>query len=211
MTPSSPRDRFQVDDVVDIERPTPSPEPLAGGDSGPVPVRIQPMGPSDLAQVQEIEDEAFGKTAWSAAQWSEELAQSGEHERRCYVVLQTVDEPCRTLGYAGVWDTGGDADILTLAVGSQGRGQGWGAALLQHLVEQAHQWRCRALLLEVAQTNEAASSLYKSFGFDVLATRRHYYGPDRHALTMRRQLRLPMGSQPFGGDPEPSEGAHGEA
>ena len=197
MSASPAGDRSRVDDVTGVG-PAAAPIPVAAALVPAVPVRIVDMRAADLPQVQRIEDSVFGDTAWTPPQWREEL--DAADERRRYVVLQTVDAPCRTLGYAGVWDTGGDADILTLAVSPAARRQGWGAALLQHLIEVAHQWRCRSLMLEVAADNAAAQSLYRSFGFEELARRRHYYGPDRHALTMRRWLRLPMGSQPLGGD-----------
>ena len=186
-------DRFPVAAEEVGPRPlTPSPDPGHPGGRA-VPARIRPMTRADLPAVLAIEQDSFGTAAWSADQWREEVDLADD--RRRYVVLETIEGEC--LGFAGVWDVGGDADVLTIAVAAGHRGQGWGSALLQHLIEVAHSLRCRAVFLEVAEGNTTARALYASLGFSELHRRRHYYGPDRHAVTMQRVLRLPAGSIPL--------------
>ena len=60
---------------------------------------------------------------------------------------------------------------------------------------QAASWRrnhARRLMIEVAQGNAAALSLYAKLGFSQVGVRRNYYGSakgnDRHAVTMALPL-----------------------
>jgi ribosomal-protein-alanine N-acetyltransferase len=156
---------------------------------------IRDFGPTDAAAVAALDAALFGGNAWSPAAWEQEAGQP-EPDRR-YVVLEVG---AAVAGYGGILRAGSDADILTVAVAPQHRGQGLGGALVEHLLGIARQWRCLAVFLEVEEGNEAALRLYRAAGFAEVGVRRHYYGADRHAVTMRRRLREPLGSQPLGGD-----------
>ena len=149
----------------------------------------------DAAEVAALDAEIFGDHAWSAAAWEREAGAAGPDRR--YVVLT---DDAGLVGYAGVLRAGSDADILTVAVAPGQRGNGHGAALVAELVAVAESWRCQAVFLEVEQDNAAAIGLYRTMGFGELGVRRHYYGQQRHALTMRRQLREPLGAVLLGGE-----------
>lgn len=158
---------------------------------------IRDFGPADAGAVAALDAALFGGNAWSPAAWEQEAGQS-EPDRR-YVVLEVG---AAVAGYGGIMRVGSDADILTVAVAPQHRGRRYGGALVAHLLGIAQQWRCLAVFLEVEQSNEAALRLYRAAGFADVGVRRHYYGADRHAITMRRRLREPLGSLPLGGDEE---------
>lgn len=155
---------------------------------------IVQLGPADAAWVAELDAALFGKAAWSPQAWTSEARADDPHRR--YVVLRRDGAP---VGYAGILRTGSDADVLTVAVAADHQGQGCGRLLLQELLRIAQGWNSRAVYLEVEEGNAAALALYRGSGFEPVGQRRHYYGPDRHAVTMRRQLREPMGSIPLGG------------
>jgi ribosomal protein S18 acetylase RimI-like enzyme len=158
---------------------------------------IRPMTGEDLPQVLAIEQAVFGATAWSGRAWSGELAPG--HPDRHFIVLveESADpvEPHRIAGYGGVLRAGSDAEILTLAVSPEVQGHGHGRTLLASLLDTARSWGSISVFLEVAEHNEAAVALYLSDGFTVLGQRRHYYGPDRHALTMQLRMREPWGAR----------------
>lgn len=143
--------------------------------------RTEPMRWWHIAPATDLEREVFGDTAWSAAQFWSELAR----ENRRYRVLLDRDE---VVGYAGLATTPPDADVQTLAVAPRLRGQGWGARLLDQLVDMARETGCTRLLLEVAADNRAAVALYERSGFDAIARRSSYYAPGRDAIIMRRDL-----------------------
>ena len=156
---------------------------------------IRPMQAADVPAVAALDAELFDEHAWSLQAWAREG--SNEEPDRRYLVSWAERQ---LVGYAGIMRTGSDADVLTVAVASRLRRHGHGLALVQALLEVANGWRCLAVFLEVEQDNAAALGLYAGLGFREMGTRRHYYGPDRHAVTMRFQAREPLGAQSFGGD-----------
>ena len=156
---------------------------------------IRSLAPSDAAAVAALDAEIFAENAWSAAAWEQEALSAGPDRR--YIVLAEAEA---VIGYGGVLRAGSDADILTIAVAPPWRGRGYGRALVTHLVGIAEAWHCQAVFLEVEQDNAAAIGLYRALGFGDLGVRRHYYGQQRHAVTMRRRLREPLGAVLLGGE-----------
>lgn len=157
---------------------------------------IRPLRPADVAAVARIDADLFGADAWSRTAWEQEAAQPDRD--RCYLVL--TDDSGAVLGYAGLLRAGSDADVLTVAVARESQRQGLGRHLLAALLAVAGDWRCLAVFLEVAEENSAARAMYRAAGFADIGNRRHYYGPDRHAVVMRKQVREPMGALAPGGE-----------
>lgn len=151
------------------------------------------LQPNDAPATAAIDAEAFGSRAWNLDQWREELRSDPD---RWYQGL--FDSTGDLLGYVGLRVAGGQADLITIALANRARGRGLGARLLQSCIDQARQRRAADLFLEVDEDNAAARRLYTSRGFTELGIRRHYYGPDQHAVAMRLVLREPLGAQPFG-------------
>lgn len=84
---------------------------------------------------------------------------------------------------------GGEAEILTLAVAPQARGQGLGRALLQSAIARAAAMGADAMFLEVGADNPSALALYAGLGFAKVGMRKAYYrGGD--ALVLRLPLPL---------------------
>ena len=70
---------------------------------------------------------------------------------------------------------GDEAEILTLAVVPQARRQGWATALMQSGLAALRKRGAVRLVLEVADDNEGAISLYRELGFSETGRRRGYY------------------------------------
>lgn len=93
------------------------------------------------------------------------------------------------VGYAGLAVLGSaphddSAEVRTIGVADALRGRGLGRRLLRNLLAAAGS---RAVLLEVRTDNDAAISLYRSEGFELLHRRRRYYQPSgADAYTMLR-------------------------
>ncbi len=145
--------------------------------SGASGVVIRPTMWPDLAELARLEVELFGAEAWSHASWWAELA---ARPRRAYVTALLGG---RVAGYAGIDRAGSVADVMTIAVVPEARGGGLGRRLLRALL--ARRAGAEAVMLEVRADNEAARSLYAAEGFEIIATRRRYYG-EVDALVMRR-------------------------
>ena len=193
------------------------------------PARLREMRADDLDVVAALEAELFGGEAWSPALLGAELAASqGEGADRRYVVVESenaegegahdsdgadgaggaggADGGRAILGYAGLWfgDGRGDADLLTIATAARARRRGLARLMLDHLIHQAREAGCGAILLEVRASNEPAQALYLARGFEPIGRRRRYYSaPTEDAVVMR--LALPGTARASGVGPVGSE------
>ena len=144
------------------------------------PVRAATL--ADVDAVMAIERASFPSDAWSEAAMRETFAAGDAF------VAEEVDG---VVGYAAVLapQGSGDADVLTIAVGEQHRGDGVGAALLGHMLETASTRGASRVFLEVRADNPVAQHLYESRGFRVVGRRPRYYQPDGvDAIVMRLDL-----------------------
>lgn len=90
---------------------------------------------------------------------------------------------------------GDEAEILTIAVVPEARRKGIARALLNEAARHADEHGARAMFLEVAETNMAATALYRRTGFREVGRRTSYYGPGEDALVLRAELSLfPLGN-----------------
>jgi ribosomal-protein-alanine N-acetyltransferase len=83
----------------------------------------------------------------------------------------------------------GEAEILTLAVVPQARGQGLGRALLRAAIEKAQTMGAQTMFLEVGADNPSALALYAGLGFTKAGDRKGYYD-GKDALVLRLPLPL---------------------
>jgi len=147
----------------------------------PVGVKFRSMNQLDLVPAFAIEKDAYGKEAWSIAQFKEEFA----GKDRMYVAGEFAGE---LIAYAGVVNLAGTADVLTITVADGHRRKGIGRELLRRLIDWSRTQKCEAIMLEVRVGNEEAIPLYESFGFIEISQRKDYYGPGKTAIVMRKEL-----------------------
>ena len=155
--------------------------------------RLRPMAAGDLPAVLDLEHDLFPEDAWSREMFASEL-RDGPSDRY-YLV---AEEDGRVVGYAGLLapasrpgrpGSGGQADVLTMAVATSRWGQGIGSALLEALLAEAAARGCAEVFLEVRVDNPRAQRLYRRHGFADVGLRRGYYQPSgTDALVMRRPL-----------------------
>ncbi|MDE3015455.1 MAG: ribosomal protein S18-alanine N-acetyltransferase [Pseudomonadota bacterium] len=85
-----------------------------------------------------------------------------------------------------------EAEVITLAVRPARRRQGIGRALLTKAMNGAKNFGARAMFLDVEDGNNAALTLYESYGFTQINRRRQYYrhkdGSYTDALVLREKL-----------------------
>lgn len=154
-------------------------------DRGEATVELRELQWPDLPAVGALDEQIFGRDAWSAQSWWSELA---GRPRRRYTVATAGD---RIVGYGGVDCAGATADVMTIAVDPGRQGHGLGRRLLERLTAEARGSGAEALLLEVRADNEAARNLYLRAGFEHIRTRRNYYRPDNvDAHIMRANLEV---------------------
>jgi ribosomal-protein-alanine N-acetyltransferase len=132
----------------------------------------------DVPAVHEIEKLSF-RTPWPAHAFEQELR--GNRLAR-YVVARAGDA---VVGFAGVWLMVDDAHVTTFGVHPDWRRQGIGRQLLLNLYELSVALGARQMTLEVRVSNTGAQALYRSFGFEIVGRRPHYYTDDgEDALVM---------------------------
>ncbi len=78
-----------------------------------------------------------------------------------------------------------ECEILNIAVYPEHRKKGAARSLLKTAINDAEKNGVRSFFLEVRESNLAAISLYKSFGFKCISKRKNYYSfPKEDALLM---------------------------
>ena len=130
-----------------------------------------------------IERASFGADAWTEGQFWSELGAPAEL-KRYLVALRGGD----VVGYAAVQFIAPEAEVLTVAVHPEHRGQGIAAALVAALETAALGRRCTLMHLEVEQSNAAARGLYEHLGYCDSGSRPNYYGRGRDAILMSKPL-----------------------
>lgn len=139
-------------------------------------LRLRHMTLRDLDAVLEIEQASF-PTPWSRNMFEGELVRSD----RVWVVAECGE---RLLGYAGGLLMADEAHVMNIAVRSDERRMGVGAALLSRVVEEAMGRGAHRATLEVREHNEAAIALYEMAGFHDVGKRPGYYSETREAAVI---------------------------
>ena len=70
---------------------------------------------------------------------------------------------------------GDTADILNIGIDPDFKRQGYGTALLNHLIKELRKRYIVEILLEVRAGNQSAIQFYKKQGFEEISVRKNYY------------------------------------
>ncbi|MEH6402377.1 MAG: GNAT family N-acetyltransferase [Sneathiella sp.] len=121
---------------------------------------------------------------WDEKAFSELLQLSGTTAH----IISLAETPCAFCLFQIV---GEDAEILTLGVIPEARGDSVGHFMLSQGVGPLIKAGVHRLFLEVSETNVSALKLYENFGFIKVGLRKNYYkeGDSRaHAIVMEKPL-----------------------
>jgi ribosomal-protein-alanine N-acetyltransferase len=143
-------------------------------------VIIRPMERADLDAVLAIEQDAY-PNPWKLEHFIQEI-HSPLSLPFVAVQGQTV------VGYLCVMSLFEEAQILNIAVARQQRGQGIARMLMEQAIRTARERGAELLVLEVRESNQAAISLYESFGFTRYFVRPKYYEGTEDAILMEKTL-----------------------
>ena len=139
----------------------------------------------DVPVLTSIERTIFPDYPWSQAQFKEEIAGLGGTRQ---FILALNDGSI--IGYAGIMvvAAGIPADLLTIAILPDFRGQGLAQSMLAELESWAKAKGATEVILEVDVNNAGAIHLYKFARYEEISTRANYYGLGLDALIMRKEL-----------------------
>lgn len=131
-------------------------------------IHIRPMTADDLETVIDIDQRAFS-LPWPPRAFSEEL------RRETSLCLVATNSTNTIVGFLVAWVIIDELHIATIATDPAHQRQGIARQLLQHALADAIQRGLLSALLEVRETNTAAITLYRRFGFAEVGRRPHYY------------------------------------
>ena len=142
-------------------------------------MNIRRMTPADVMTVVAIDTAAGILLPWSPNAYARELLKQTTF---CWVA--EVDG--RLAGSLTLWDVVGEGEIANVAVHPDFWRQGVGRALVQTALDKAAELGFPRVMLEVRASNEAAQTLYRSFGFEEDGRRRAYYANGEDAILMSK-------------------------
>ena len=141
-------------------------------------LEIMPMSASDISEVLRIERASFS-TTWPSDAFYNELA---TNKLAHYYVGRIAG---KIVAYGGIWVIFEDSHVTTIAVDPTYRGKKYGEVMLIKLVDEAIERGAAWMTLEVRESNVAAQSLYRKYGFTTVTTRKGYYSDNNeNALVM---------------------------
>lgn len=166
---------------------------------------VRPMEKGDLAQVNEIDREAF-PNQWPPPNYRQELQNRLAHYLIAIDDTRTLDgnggkapkkqsklaawlvpwlKNCNELtprytrqfivGFSGIWLMVDEAHITNIAVMQEYRRKGIGELLLIATIDLARELKATTMTLEVRASNTIAQSLYSKYGFLNMGVRHGYY------------------------------------
>jgi len=128
------------------------------------------LRPSDIPQVEAIEAASF-EAGWAATAFEREL----ETNRLARYLVVREPGSGDLAGFAGLWLVVDEAHVVTVAVRPTLRRAGYGRLLVHGLLELARAEGMANATLECRESNEAARSLYRDYGFYEVGRRHRYY------------------------------------
>ncbi len=144
--------------------------------------QVMPMAKEHIKSIAEIEEKCFS-IPWSEKSLADELENENAH------FLVAIFEG-RVIGYIGIIEICGEADITNVAVLPEYRRCRIGEMLLNSAEEGAKQRNCESITLEVRVSNEAAISLYNKNGYKQAGIRKGFYEkPKEDALLMTKTFK----------------------
>lgn len=150
---------------------------------------LRPMCATDLEPVHQL-DELIFPTPWSLNSYKFELEQNTASHQ------WVIETDGLVAAFIVCWYLGDEVHIANLAVSPQFRRMHLGRTLLAYALNRAYEDGMRSATLEVRVGNKAAQSLYASYGFEVVATRKGYYQDNREdALLMQLPHLTPIAGQ----------------
>lgn len=169
---------------------------------------IRPMVKEDIAQVNEIDHEAF-PTQWPPANYVQELQNKIAHylvacddtrpidtphppphqqsnflarllwQKRPFSPDNSPPAPLYIVGFSGIWMLADEAHVTNIAVRHSYRRQGLGELLLLATIDLSREFKASFMTLEVRASNLTAQNLYSKYGFVQMGVRRGYYLDNR--------------------------------
>lgn len=130
---------------------------------------VAPGRRSDAPALAQLHSACF------ASGWDEQSMRQFVGESACTVLVARHSDAAVPRGFLICRVAGGEAEVLSLAVAADARGQGIGEALWQTACQDLLSRNVSRIVLEVGANNAAAHALYRKLGFREVGRRNGYY------------------------------------
>ena len=127
---------------------------------------IRPMVDADIAEILAIEQSAYTHP------WTEILFGDCLRVGYCCWVMERRGA---IIGYGIISVGAGECHVLNLCVKPEMQRNGYGSAMLEHLLDIARSHNVEIVFLEVRPSNRSAIRLYEKAGFNEVGMRGNYY------------------------------------
>ena len=128
------------------------------------------MDKADLPIVTKIESDCQS-FPWTLLQFLDGF--NAGHEG--WVACMDIDGREMIIGFAVISTVLDESTLMNLCVRPAFQNQGFGRALLEHLLARARRDNIRNFFLEVRVSNKTAIHLYEAVGFEQISVRKDYY------------------------------------
>lgn len=143
-------------------------------------IEIVPMNRSHIDGMVVVEEQCFN-SGYARKTFEKEI------ENKIAIYFVAVQQE-NVLGYVGLWNICGGADIIDVAVRRDYRRQGIAKKLLLAMLDECEKQGIFEVNLEVRESNFAARELYKKLGFLENGLRKKYYENTETAILMQKKL-----------------------
>ncbi len=149
---------------------------------------LRSMREDDLDAVMQIEPTIYSHP-WTRVNFSDSL-NSGYS---AWVLEENTKNNMGLIGYALMMLVMDEVHLLNLSIAKHRQKQGLGRYLLEHMINNAKQYKAANMFLEVRPSNVSAIALYENMGFNEMAVRRGYYPADPTISKTGREDAVLMG------------------
>ncbi len=143
-------------------------------------IEFVPMNKEHIRGMVEIEEQCFN-SGYAEKTFLKEL------ENKIAIYIVAVENKA-VLGYIGLWNICGGADIIDVAVHKDFRRRGIGEGLIAEMLRVCQKENIFEVNLEVRSSNLAAQGLYEKMGFLKVGLRKLYYENKEDAILMQRRV-----------------------
>jgi ribosomal protein S18 acetylase RimI-like enzyme len=153
-------------------------------------LEIRKANESDLRDLADLDDECFDTYYYEKTKFTESDFQAYLCRRKS-LLLVAIRDSCLVGYVAGTMRTSqiqSIAHLDSIAVSSTERNKKIGSHLLDLFIQEARQWACQIVLIEVAGANKEGLDFFSQHSFQKIADLPEYYGRGIDGVLMKLRV-----------------------
>ena len=146
-------------------------------------IQVLELTVEDIDAILPLENELYHKP-WLKKDYEYELK-----DNPFAIYLKMIDKDSNEImGYIGFWIKFEQAEITKVSIAKKYQGHKLSKLLMADAERRMRLAECENSTLEVRVSNTVAINLYKSFGYEIVTTRKRYYENGEDAYLMLKEL-----------------------